>query len=271
MFAETFDKIAQHMLRPVRMTLSLCSGLAPELELKDMMQLPFDTSNMHLIDADEKVCRYLVARYGGDVTVLQNFTSVKVPGRSFGYCHNYGAERGRDLPTSEVTLVGFPCDPYSSQSRAASAAPEKHPAHVVAFGEGEDDETMGVIAVLRKQKPKGVIFENVLRFNSKRRSGRYRDETPLDVFKAKMFEIHDAVGRQLYTGFAYVSLDSDNWNGVKRPRLRYSHSNSINTRSHKFSKNINNASEAKFKKVQNKFNKSKKFKTAQKFKNNQKH
>ena len=75
--------------------------------------------------------------------------------------------------------------------------------------------------MFKVQKPKDVIIENVKGFGVKRKVGLYTEETPLQVFRSRMQDIEDDLGRQLYTGSTSFTLDSDPWAGVKRHRLHH--------------------------------------------------
>ena len=83
-----------------------------------------------------------------------------------------------------------------------------------AYGE-ENNSFLGVV---EERRPRGGIFENVLGMDHTWKSGRFTDETPLELLIKRLEAIKDDSGNRFYTGIEVLRLDAQHWLDISRGR-----------------------------------------------------
>ena len=205
------------MLRKVKISMALCCGLCGEVEIPAMLPvLPLDVSCVSMVDHDADVREYLVRRFGqGDHHILKTLIALAQPRFACGACSNHGGVCRYETGGGDVAYMGVPCQPFSTAARWKEL-PERHPLHSAIFGGHYD---AGAIKICDAKKPRVVIMENVYGMDMKRKSGVYRDESPLTCYIKRMQGIRDWDGTSpLYTGTAIVKQTSVEWTDASRPR-----------------------------------------------------
>ena len=210
MFENTFRRLLMALRRLIRLPLSLCTGMAAELEVIEICDLPIETSPLVLCDNSPHVMEYWLQRFGkSDFYMMKDMEALRRARRLTGRCNNRDALVNVDLPPSDILFFGNPCQPFSSQQRG-NILPEDHPLHDVTF--------VSILQTLAAQLPGIAILENVFGFNRKRKRGEYVDRSPMGAFIVEARRLRSPDGSLWFTGHIFLDIDAYDFSKVHKPR-----------------------------------------------------